>query len=428
MADAPVTVAVPPGTRERDIDAAKGLACLLMVFGHAAFQSGWAVHRITGWQIVSIVGETAVPLFFMAIGVNVAIGVEKSAKDRSARPTLFLLLTAVLMFVLGNAYNLNRQTVGLMDLFQGIAVMMMLAYVPLRREWPSWAVLAFGLMLCSIGLSHALVQDPSLTHGYISISADEFNKARDPAYAHGDLYAKYLALVAELKALPLVHRLLYVHFSVAPWSGFAVLGGLSYRWYRQGRERWGWALFATLFVVSLLMPYFGYHALVDFFFRGKPDYVFRQLALAGLIILALRRWYGDGAKATRWVEFLGRESFLVFITHWLFLEFIATFFPKPMQLFGVYTATMVLTGILVFGLSKLRDKTMEWKIYVPFWIVVYFGFIYLALVARYRIVTPGHLNEYLSHLLTFPAATAFAMLMPALRLLRGKKTTTEAAA
>lgn len=415
---------MPPAVRDRDIDLAKGLACLMMIYGHIGFHLGVPATQTPHWIPSWIFAESSVALFFMATGMNVLHYVERNRDKRGFGPTQMYVITNIALFIMGLVYNINRQTLGLMDLFQGIAVAALLTYIPFRRGWPTWAIVILAFEMFLIAAPFALSPDPSVSSGYIVLSAKEFTESLKPGAAHPDLFAKYLATLAELRALPIWERFLFIGFSALPWSGCAMLGGVVMRHARKGRDWWLWALFAATLAASLALPFFGARNMVDYFHRGKPDYVLRHVGIAGLFILTARRWYTGQWKLARWLEFIGRESFLVFVLQWLFLEIGTAMFKGPSHLWMVSLMTVVIMTFITKTADRLaarRDRGIDSMAYAKRWFGVLGGFAALTLWIERVPQWPNYANIHLAHLISNVSNIAFAMAFPALKTILAPK-------
>ncbi|MBZ0272781.1 acyltransferase [bacterium] len=412
----------PAPSREADIDFAKGLACVLMAYGHVGFQVGVPSFRAPMFYPLVIVGELSVALFFMATGLNVWHYVKANASKTDFGPTRAYLVTNVALAGLAVAYNLNRMSVGLMDIFQGIAAAALLTYIPLRRGWPAWSIIAIALLLFGIAFGYT-VTPPDIAHGHITVSSLEFQRGLRPDYPHGDLMARYLAFLADLTALPIWDRFLFVHFSVLPWAGFALVGGVIARDAAKPKVTAALAaLFFVSFAASFFVPFFIERNLIDFYFRGKGDYVLRYLGAAGLLFLGLRWWYRGRSRAARWFELIGRESFLFFISHWLFMEILVIFFNRPIMMFPVLAAVLALVTVTVKRLAARRDAGANDPAYARRWGITLATFSLASGLLHYGASWPGNANVHVAHWLSFPASFAFAMFFPALRgVLRGKR-------
>ena len=414
--------------RDSDIDLIKGIACLVMVFGHTGFYLSYPVKHPPDLAPTWIIAECSLALFFMATGMNVIHYVRHNEKKRGWGPTQTYLITNLLLFICGFVYNLNRQSLGLMDLFQGIAVAAFLTYVVFRRNWPSWAIVIIALEMFAISFGYALEEGHwaargiPLDDGYIAVSIEEFQKSLLPNAAHPGLQAKYLAFLSEMQAFPFVERLLMIHFSVIPWAGCALLGGVIMR---HAKTRWEWilwALFLLILVASLIFPFFLARNIVDYFFRGKPDYVLRHAGIAGLLALTARRLYISRGKVGPWVEFIGRESFLVFILQWIFIEFLVTIFPHKAILPVLLALTGAIYALMTLSaryLAKKRDAGMDNPAYAKKWFSI---MIISALVTAWLHYGSGSLTGVnLGHLVSFVSCIAFAMAFPSLRSVLRKK-------
>ena len=404
--------------RDGDIDFAKGLACLMMVFGHTGFYMGICVERPPCLSWTWILAESSVALFFMATGMNVIHYVRHNENKKGWGPTRTFLITNLALFILGLSYNLNRQSLGLMDLFQGIAAAAFITYIPFRRKWPSWAIAVIAIEFFLIAFAPNLTLDDTVTSGYIVVSTKEFIQSLNPNYAHADLMGKYLTMMTQILDIPLWKRFLFVHFSVLPWTGCALLGGLVMRHARSRSESFLWLLFIGALLASLTFPFFQARHAVDYFFRGRPDYVLRHVGIAGIIVLGLRRAYVGRGKWPKWVEFVGRESLLIFIAQWVLIEFLTIFIRPRVSIISLLLFTALiywLMTMIVRFFAKRRDKGIDSMSYVKKWFGIQISFSIIAAVLHFGIDMPGHTNINLAHLFSFVSAIAFAMAFPSLK-------------
>ncbi len=410
--------------RDRDIDFAKGLACLMMVFGHTGFYMGIDVERPPCLCWTWIIAECSVALFFMATGMNVIHFVKHNENKKGWGPTQTFLITNLALFILGFSYNLNRQSMGLMDLFQGIAAAAFITYIPFRRKWPSWAIGAIAILFFLIAFTPNLILDDHVTGGYIVVSTKEFIASLNPNHAHTDLMGKYQLMMSQILDIPIWKRFLFVHFSVLPWTGCALLGGLVMR---HAKSRWElllWVLFVGSLLASFIFPFFLARHAVDFFFRGKPDYVLRHVGIAGIIILGLRRTYQGRSKLAKWVEFVGRESLLIFIAQWVLIEFLTIFIRPKVTIITLAAFSALnywLMTLIVRFFAKKRDKGVDTMAYAKKWFGIQIAFSTLAATLHYGIHMKGNANINLGHLASFVAAIGFAMAFPSLKTVLKKK-------
>jgi hypothetical protein len=419
----------PEATRDRDIDFAKGFACLCMAMGHIGFLLNIPVLRTPMWVPDVVVAEISVALFFMASGMNVLHFVDHNKEKKGWGPTKTYLITNALLFVCGFAYNINRNSLGLMDLFQGIAVACVITYIPFRRKWPTWAIVVIAIELFFISFGFSVISDAEVPHGYIVVSARQFADSLLPGYPHGDLMGNYLAMLTELTHLPLWRRFLFVHFSALPWASYALIGGVIFRLAKSKWEWTLWVLFAAALLASFLLPFFIERNMVDYYCRGKADYVFRYLGLDGMLFLAFRRFYTGSSKAGQWVELIGRESFLFFIVHWIFMEVLT--FPYGLQTpeRHLLITALVYTGVtlVIRRLAPIRDRGVNSRSYAVKWFTAMIVFSVIAAGMIYGMPMPQYFNVNLGHMLSIPAALAFAMGFPALRSILRKNPPAKAA-
>jgi surface polysaccharide O-acyltransferase-like enzyme len=411
-------------TRDRDIDYIKGVACLMMIMGHTGFYLGYSAQLPPSWKTLWIIAECSVALFFMATGMNVLHYVNHNESRRGFGPTQTYFIANLALFIGGLAYNLNRQTFGLMDLFQGIAAAAFLTYIPFRRKWPTWAIVIIAVECFGIAFGAAMTPDMSIQHGYIRMSAREFIDSGLPHSAHPGLFGKYLATLAEIRALPLWERFFRVHFAVLPWTGCALLGGAIMRHAKKDRvEAFLWVFFAACILLSLYFPFFKGRNAVDFFFRGKADYVFRHVGIGGLLILAARRWYAGRTSVGRWVEFIGRESLIVFVLQWPFIELTAPYIaPKEAGMITVMPTSFAIIAavtLLAWLLAKWRDRGVDKRSYFFTWFALSIFFSGVTAFFHYSFHWRFNVHVHVAHLFSFPAAICFAMALPALKTVVG---------
>lgn len=386
--------AKPDMSRDHDLDWIKGIACIFMLILHAVVMVGLPpTHRL--WTVQFTVIHQFYAWFFMASGMNVARAAERDLLKKDWRRTSAVyLLTAVALFVLGIAYSINRRTLGEMELFQGVAACTAVSYIVLRRRWPSWALLVISILLFGV----------SIDYGY--------------------KYYGYLAqpmvdrIIDDTLTWPLWERFLFVHFSLLPWVGWFLIGAVVMRLAGTKSEKWLIALFVAFLVASFYAPWYVPRTRVDFFFRAKIDFLFWSSGVAGLSILAARHWYKSVRPLNQAIEFIGRESFLIFILQW----FTADGLGDPLKLIGQATgrdtwmifpvlqiATVYITYRLTRYFAARRDRTITQPGYLRFWGLLTAIFTFLAGVFYYR-------RPALSYLLSFPLIVGVGMLFPAVRL------------
>jgi len=299
------------------IDVAKGLACCMMLIGHALSPN--LLHMgIPGWLLVSIV-TVAAPMFFFASGMNVVTFNDAYSQKPGFQVAKFYLAAAAVLYVLSYTYTINRLGFGMWQIFQCIAVSTGLTLLLVRWKLPTWAMLMVffaGYMIWfrfwnMINIDLAIIR---------AVSEDR------------QIFAESVKFI---QSLPPLMRYTFAHFSLLPWVCFVIIGATTYRSIRTDpgkRDRWA-IFYGALLILGLSsrriwpsQPVW-LNNIMDLFFRNFPLYFFGHLGLAGLFIIALDVWYA-GAEAARnklvkralgLIEFCGRESFVFLIWHWLAL-------------------------------------------------------------------------------------------------------------
>lgn len=302
------------------IDLAKGLACCLMLVGHAI--SPHLLHMgIPGWMLVALV-TVAAPMFFFASGMNVVTFYDAYSKRPGFKVTRFYLLSVLVLFVLSFTYTINRMSFGMWQIFQCIAVSTGVTLLLVRKRLPTWAMLTIFLVGYIIWFRFWTAIEVDLA--VIRAAAEDREIFKDS--------------VMFIHSLPPLIRYLFAHFSLLPWVCFVIIGAATYRSIRTNpgmRDRWA-IFYAALLVFGLISRRFWpsqplwLNNVMDLFFRNYPFYFFGHLGATGLFIIALDVWY-EGATACRnkvlsrllaLVEFCGKESFVFLIYHWLVLTVI----------------------------------------------------------------------------------------------------------
>ncbi|GEM_PF-894340 len=394
--------------KQRDyyIDFAKGLACLLMAAGHTQYYTLWHPHSGLDYTILWLIAEFAIPLFFMASGINVVTQVERMKVDASARPTIAYLGSIAWLFFLGFVYSLNRRTLGMMDLFHCVAMGTAVAYIVARRAWPTWSIVT--LALGSFALAASFSYDPiPITKEMIDLTSFISMKSATTHMIMADIYHNAVLGLAWWR------RLLYVHFAFVPWVGLFMLGVALKRVYRTKWEAVLWILGLTIFAAGLLIPFTPPRGDVGFFLRGKGDYVTRLLLMGLVTMIPLMRWYKHSRRGLRGMtELIGKESFVFFVCHWVVIEMSASFFYifKGFNWWLVWAVQIPLNIYVSYqftrAMARWRDKTIKKKFYPFLWFGILLGF---------GIITLGF---YVAHnlpmlkLFSYPASVAIAMVWP----------------
>lgn len=310
--------------RYHEIDMLKGLACVLMLIGHAIrVQMG---PPGTTDKIVLHIMDFSGPIFFFVSGMNVMTFLERNGAKPGFRATRFYLAAAALLFFLGFTYNLNRGSIGMMEIFQGVAMGTAFTYLLMRTKLPTWAHFVVMGVLYAVYLWFRV---------RLEVHADfaHFRELRAAIPLGTDIIAP--GIVRAMQELggrvgPL-GRLLFVHFSLLPWVLFFYTGALCYRSLRANpaRAKYWWIFFIALVAVSpfvgrKVFPQLFLATYMDLMLRGIPSYVSMTLGGAGIAYLLSRKLYRGAEnyrrRTTRWVaahlEMLGKESFMFLIVHW----------------------------------------------------------------------------------------------------------------
>jgi hypothetical protein len=434
-----VTQAPPPALKRRDgdLDWIKGIACIFMLMLHAVVLVGVPNHGKL-WTIQFQVIHQFYAWFFMASGMNVWRSVSRDiGRDWKVTTTGYLSMT-LMLFGLGIIYSINRRMLWQMELFQGVAACTAISYLVLRRQWPNWALVAISVLLFGAtadwGYSYygklspetldVLMQrlfDPTTWREYPLII-----NARALAFPINDPVMRQTVFDQFHKMYNLLivyeyswwQRFLFVHFSLLPWVSWFILGGVLMRMAGGKNEKYLWILLIGFLGLSFYPPYYVPRIQMDFFFRGKIDFLLWSSGIAGISILLARRYYRSERKINKAIEFIGRESFLIFILQWLFVDFICL----PLGLWGDRTGsatwklfpllqvgTVVVTYFLTRFFAGRRDANVKKTSYLRFWSVFTLAFT-IAAGATYNS------RPILSWLLSYPLIIGVGMVFPALRL------------
>ncbi len=424
-------------TRDGDLDWIKGIACIFMLMLHAVVMIGVPTHHYL-WTIQFQLIHQFYAWFFIASGMNVWRSASRDMTREWKRATAGYLLLAVALFALGIIYSMNRRMLWQMELFQGVAACTAVSYIILRRNWPNWALVAISVLLFGATADWGY-------HYYGKLPADQLNalipRLFDPqtwhdfplvvngealrnSFANPELRPLVIDRLHRLFNLLVIYeypwwkRFLFVHFSLAPWVAWFLLGGVLMRVARSKHEKWLWMLFVAFLAASFYPVYYVPRIQMDFYFRGKVDFLFWSSGVAGISILLTRRYYKGKAKLNQAIEFIGRESFMIFILQWLFVDFICL----PLGLLGTRTGqamwklfplmqigTVVVTFFLTRWFANLRDRSILKQNYLRFWGI--FTFVLTVLVGYLYLRRP-----ILSWFLSYPLIIGVGMLFPAIRL------------
>jgi len=387
-----VSKSASPPLRDNYLDWVVGLACIFMMLGHAVTSLRMPT-PLSIWTLQVEINNAVLSWFFIGSGMNVA---RTALRDRGTgwRSAAGYVLAMAALFVLGIAYSMNRRTLGFMDLFQCVAACTTVTYLLVRRRWPGWALLTIGTLLFA-----AVVRYSYQYFGYLPLETSQ-------------------AIIKETLAWPLWERFLFVHFALLPYVGWFMTGAVIYQWIGTPREKILWIFFAALIGLSFWAPWYTPRSLVDFFFRYKIDYVFRTGGIGGLLLLAARRWYHGAWRVNRAIEFIGRESLLIFILQWFIADTIGTWLAVAGARSGQPTwkvfpllqaATVFGTYFLTKAVVAYRDRAVRRPGYLRFWLI--FTIIF-TLLSGFRYET----RPAISWLFSFPLIIGVAFLLPAARV------------
>ncbi len=429
MTGKPATAPAPAG-RIDYIDLFKGMACLIIMYGHAAAPS---VDRLTLIEHIIFTSLWfSAPMFFFASGMNVITFFEKSKDTPGFKITTFYLLAALILVTLSVSFSVNRGSLKIPNIFQGIAMGTAFTFLLVRTGLPNWALAGISLLLYLPWIPFWEAQLPLIE----PIRSLPFVDEPAPTFRQW------------IDHIPLWQRWLGVHFSFLPWASYVLAGAAVFRSVRQNartRLRWA-ALFAAMIllaIASIFMPRWESQVLLqinfpDMMVRNTPFFFFLWYGQCGLIFLAAEKWYRGSAamrggpvkRSLAFTEFLGRESFLFLVWHWAFLsaliiigKWIETS-PRLGQFHLVHyipwlscTLLIVLTMHWIVGVG---EKWRARKTFLPEAIIVLFLFTFPGVTAFLR-------RGYVPFLATFfalPACLAFAFSYPVLRGRLRKRLTT----
>ncbi len=390
----------PTGKRLYEIDFLKGLACYLMLFGHALRARSVGLDELAFvHKIILYVMDFSGPMFFIASGMNVCIFWDRSRKKEGFAVTKFYLAQAVVLFVLGYTYNLSIASLfifhGAPDIFQGVAVCTAFVFLITRFRSNAIVYLVVAVAMYAIYLPVRMKIDPT-----------------------GET----------LKAMPFLQRQLFAHFSIFPWVVFFLIGAAIHR--TQGK--WEWAMAALLggmVIASVFLPQAYFGDIYQLVFRGVPSYVMQTGGVAGLLFLLMRHVYKGGGKSKilRALEFAGVESFMFLILHY-FLIVLSFPFPfgkeiTPLHMYIRGVAIIVGTALLMPRFVRWRDRVSQQDGFVKkaFWMLGIFFALSLVISAA------GPAGFFIGRLLAFVSAFSFAFVFgPVRQRLREKYTKIDA--
>ncbi|MDP8225352.1 MAG: heparan-alpha-glucosaminide N-acetyltransferase domain-containing protein [Candidatus Lernaella stagnicola] len=312
--------------RYPEIDMLKGLACVLMLIGHAVRVDMPAPRALD--KIILYIMDFSGPIFFFVSGMNVMTFLERNRDKPGFAADRFYYMAAILLFVLGYTYNINRVSLAFFDIFQGVAMCTMAVYFLMRSKLPTWA--HFAIMAAAF-----VFYTQFRVRLQLDMVIPDFSALKAQIPSGADFMVAIKPIRTLLSELGPMRRMLFVHFSMLPWVVFFYMGALCYRSLvsGSGSERPWWILFSVLFaagpVVHLVdggrvFPQMFLDSYLDLMIRGIPSYVLITVGGAGLSYLLARRFY-KGAKAytnraVKWMfahlETLGKESLLFLVVHW----------------------------------------------------------------------------------------------------------------
>ncbi len=416
--------------RYPEIDMLKGLACALMLIGHAMRVE---MPAPTMWhKVLLYIMDFSGPIFFFVSGMNVMTFLERNRDKPGFDATRFYLAAATLLFFLGYTYNVNRVSLTFFDIFQGVAMCTLAVYFLMRSKLPTWAHLVIALLIFLFYTQFRVRLELDLV-----VPTYTATKAAIPSGADFMQVAKPISEL--LKQLGPLRRFLFVHFSLLPWVVFFYVGALCYRGVtREGaKETPWWILFATLFVAGPIVHFVDggrvfkqmfLDSYLDLMLRGIPSYVLMTLGGAGLSYLLARRFYKGAAayanKTVAWLSFqlerLGKESLLFLVVHWWVIATV----NLPLMLIAKRTAlgaandwtevylraliVLVGTFVSVPWFAQIRERWSKANAYgvkIGLWM----GFSFFCAILLLAV------SPFLSNYATYGMSFGFAFLYPYLR-------------
>ncbi len=310
--------------RFHEIDLLKGLACYLMLTGHAlrAHPGGFGPLGLMD-KLVIYAMDFSGPMFFVASGMNVCTFFDRNRAKAGFHAARFYLGQAAILFVLGYTYSLaiGSLAIGIPDIFQGVAICTSAVFVLMYARLPGWAYLVVAAGVYSVYWPFRLELDA------IAAAANTV-----PTWSSIETYDQpmFHTAVATVKSLPLWKRQLFAHFSFFPWAVFFLIGAAVYRTRTRAGEIAMSLIFIGMLAASAFLPQAFFSNPVELFFRGVPGYVLQTGGVAGLAFIAGRHLYRGAGKSrvARAIEFAGQESFLLLILHFFLITVSLMFLPK----------------------------------------------------------------------------------------------------
>ncbi|MDP8223711.1 MAG: hypothetical protein P9L99_10160 [Candidatus Lernaella stagnicola] len=432
MNSAESTVPTPPG-RIDYIDLAKGFACLAIMYGHAVAPSVDRLFLVENVIFTSV--WFSAPLFFFASGMNVVTFFEKNAGKAGFRMTIFYLLSALILIMLSVCFSVNRGSLRIPNIFQGIAMGTAFTFVLIRLRLPNWALAAISLLIYIPWVFFWEAQLPAIE----AIRSLPFTEEPEPTFRQW------------IDHVPVIWRAFGLHFSFLPWTSYVLVGAAAFRSVRNNpATAIRWAVFFLLVMLAAipaaLAPRWSSQVLLqqhfsDMMARNTPFFFLLWYAQCGLFFLALNRWYrgavtmkeGVIKRAFTFTEFLGRQSFLFLVWHWVFLSIliiVGKFIEQSVRFGSIhpvhYIPWLTCTLLIVLTMRWITGVGERWRASPGFlWqaslVLVIFTFPGLAAFIR-RGYTP-----FLTTFFSFPACLAFAFMYPELRFRLRRKLTRSAA-
>jgi hypothetical protein len=435
--------------RYAEIDLLKGLGCVLMLVGHSIRVKMPAPGVID--KVILHIMDFSGPMFFFASGMNVMTFLEHNEKKPGFNATRFYLWSAALLFLLGFTYNINRASLGFMDIFQGVAVATAGVYLLMRTRLSTAAHFVIILLIYGFYAQFRV----RLELDRIIPGFHEMRLAIPPG-ADITYFLRSRVLANFLRSLGSGRSWMFINFSPFSWGVFFYVGALCYRSIVQRKHSAKpWIVFfAAIFVVapfvyrelfapngSLLDAVF-LASYLDLMLRGIPSYVLMTLGGAGLTYLLMRRYYRGTAavrnRVARWfaarMEVLGKESLLFLVAHWWVLDTIllpltavnfvtGRAYGYTYELNIYLRAALTLTGTFfaVPFFARLRDRLSQ---------LDHYGAMIAVFMVLTFIVSIVFLpfSPSLGHYLTYGASFGFAFVYPYLRVKLRKRYTTPVSA
>ncbi|MGV8123848.1 MAG: heparan-alpha-glucosaminide N-acetyltransferase domain-containing protein [Candidatus Xenobiia bacterium LiM19] len=319
----PALGTTPPSGRLRFIDAARGLALVLMIQVHtfdfwmhlsAKNFHSWA------WKTSNFLGSLSAPLFLLLVGFNTALSVEKKKTvKRKGKISIFLRLFTRGLLIFASGYIFNyimfcfpdtrgfslEETLLIVQILHSIGISMCILAVLTIFE-------PFAVYLCALG---ALL---------FALGGAVVWNLQAP-----DWIPQYLMTL--LRGLPFK-----AYFPVFPWCCFPLAGYVAGRIYVIAREKkaetplFGWFFMAgACTMLASLSCLVLREQLVLLISMGMDENKFFHMSFpliifwTGFVILTLAVLYyilevkKSGHITYSWLEYCGKASFFLFFFHYL---------------------------------------------------------------------------------------------------------------